>query len=192
MKILVINGHPDPSPQRFAAALAGAYADGARAGGHTVDTLAVGTIALTFLKDAQEFATPAAPEIATVQDKIRAAQHIVIVYPLWLGTMPARLKALLEQVARDHFLLAPSTSPRAWPQKMMTGRSARVIVTMGMPGFAYRLLFGAHSLKALEGCILRMSGFKPVRDTVFGAIESSAERRQAMLAKVARLGRDGA
>lgn len=191
MKILVINGHPDPSPERFAAALAAAYATGAREGGHEVEEIAVGAIDAPFLANKTEFATPAPAAIEAVQAKITAAGHVVLVYPLWLGTMPARLKAFLEQVARAGFLLAPAPKSNAWPRQMMSGRSARVIVTMGMPGFAYRLVFGAHSLKALEGSILRMSGFRPVRSTVLGGVEGSAESRQRMLRTVTKLGREG-
>lgn len=188
MKILVINGHPDPSPKRFAAALASAYAKSARATGHEVEEISVGAVDVGFLSNTREFATPAPADIGAAQQKIAAAEHVVLIYPLWLGTMPARLKAFLEQTARANFLLAPAPKPNAWPRKMMAGRSARVIVTMGMPGFVYRLFFGAHSLKALEGCILRMSGFRPVRSTVLGAVEASAKRRQQMLQTVARLG----
>ena len=70
----------------------------------------------------------------------------------------------------------------------MKGKSARLIVTMGMPGFAYRLFLRSHSVRALESGILAMAGFKPVRDTVFGLIEGGAKRRALMLEKTRALG----
>jgi putative NADPH-quinone reductase len=52
----------------------------------------------------------------------------------------------------------------------MRGRSARVIVTMGMPALIYRWYYGAHGLKNLKRNILRFVGFAPVRDTVVGSV----------------------
>jgi putative NADPH-quinone reductase len=189
-RILVVNGHPDPAPERFAAALCAAYARGATAAGHDVDHVAAGAVPVAFLKTQAQFEAPPPPEIAAVQERFRAAEHVVIVYPLWLGTMPARCKAFLEQLARNRFLL--SVAERGWPVQNMKGRSARLVVTMGMPAVAYRLVFGAHSLKGVESGILKISGFRPVRDTLFGAVDASAERRAKMLEKMERLGRKGA
>ena len=46
--------------------------------------------------------------IAAAQADIQWADHVAIFYPLWLGTMPALLKAFLEQVMRPGFALGES------------------------------------------------------------------------------------
>ncbi|PWE16502.1 NAD(P)H dehydrogenase [Marinicauda salina] len=189
--ICVINGHPDPAPERFCFALADAYENAAREAGHTVRRIDVGAVDLEFLVHPKELETPPDDAITAEREKIAAADHVVLIYPLWLGTMPARLKAFLEQVARDGFFIGPGVSESSWPAKKMKGKSARIIVTMGMPGFAYRLFFGGHSLKGLEKGIFGIAGFKPVRDTIFGLVESGPERRARMLEKTAALGRAG-
>ncbi len=186
-RICLINGHPDPSPERFAHALCEAYAEGAEAVGHIVSRVEAGALDLGFLTNQAEFEAPAPQAVAHVQASIAGAEHVVFVYPLWLGTMPAKMKAFLEHVGRGNFFLETG-APGEWPARKMTGKSARVIVTMGMPGFAYRLFFGSHSLKALQGGVLKLSGFKPVRDTVLGLVESGPERRAKMLADVRALG----
>jgi hypothetical protein len=60
---------------------------------------------------------------------------------------------------------------RPWPG-LLNGKSARIIVTMGMPAWLYRWYFLAHSLKSLERNILRFSGVKPVRETLIGGVEA--------------------
>lgn len=190
--IALINGHPDPDPGHFCAALCEAYENAAREAGHAVTRIDIGAIELNFLKNQKEFAAPPSDAVARAQDIVGAADHLVLVYPLWLGTMPARLKAFLEQLGRGDFFLSTKNEKGGWPAKKMSGKSARVVVTMGMPGLAYRLLFGAHSLKALEAGILKISGFGPVRDTVFGMVETSAERRERMLETMKKLGRRAA
>src|SRR3546814_10287671 len=76
------------------------------------------------------------------------ADHLVILYPLWLGDVPALLKGFLEQILRPGFAIDEGSTGMS--AKLLTGRSARIIVTMGMPAPIYRLFFRAHSLKSLE------------------------------------------
>jgi putative NADPH-quinone reductase len=111
---------------------------------------------------------------------------LLVVYPLWLGTMPAVLKAFLEQVFRPGFAFALGEKP--WRQRLK-GKSARVIVTMGMPALIYRWYFGAHGLKSLERSILGLCGIRPIRESLFGMIETvSPARREKWLETMRRLG----
>lgn len=73
----------------------------------------------------------------------------------------------------------------------LKGRSAHVIVTMGMPGVAYRVYFRAHSLKSLKRNILHFVGVRPVRTTVIGLVEADERRRDAWLGRIAEAGRQG-
>ncbi|MCC5995525.1 MAG: NAD(P)H-dependent oxidoreductase [Oceanicaulis sp.] len=187
-RICLINAHPDPAPERFCHALADACQAGAESAGHTVSRFDAGAIDYGFLTRAHDFSTPAPDAVRAVQDALSASDHLVLIYPLWLGTMPARTKALLEQLGRENFFLDTGSDSSQWPARKMRGKSARVIVTMGMPEFAYRLFFRSHSLKALETGILGLAGFSPVRSTVFGMVEGSAERRARMLEDARKLG----
>lgn len=187
-QICLINAHPDPAPERFCFALADAYQTSAEAAGHAVSRFEVGALEIPFLDSAEAFKSPPPVALQPIRDALSAADHLVLIYPLWMGTLPAKAKALLEQMARAGFFLDTAGDSSKWPAQKMKGKSARVIVTMGMPGFAYRLIFRAHSLKGLESGVLKMSGFKPVRDTVLGGVELSAEGRAKMLDKVGALG----
>ena len=84
------------------------------------------------------------------QQAIAWAEHLVFFFPLWLGGMPALLKGFLERVARPGFALGEPGGLAHLPQKLLAGRSARLVVTMGMPALAYRWIYRAHSLKALS------------------------------------------
>ncbi|GEM_PF-6621669 len=53
------------------------------------------------LRTQQEFETGQLPAtLVPARDAIVAARHVVLVFPLWHGTMPALVKAFLEQVMR--------------------------------------------------------------------------------------------
>ena len=184
--IVLIDGHPDPDRARFVHALADAYDRGAQAGGHELRRIELATLDFPLLRTRAEWTDhPPCPAIAEAQDAIRWARHLVFVYPLWLGDMPALLKAFLEQVARPGFALAEGTTPRP----MLDGRSARIVVTMGMPAIVYRLYFGAHSVRSFERNILKLVGVRPVRADIIGAVEGSADARARWLQRMRGHGR---
>ena len=74
-------------------------------------------------------------------------------------------------------------------RKLLKGKSAHIIITMGMPAFVYRWFFGAHSLKSLERNILRFTGISPIKESLVGMVESSPQHRQRWLEKIEQTGR---
>lgn len=96
-------------------------------------------------------------------------------FPLWLGDVPALLKAFFEQALRPGFAIGKAAPGRLW-KKLLKGRSARVIVTMGMPAFFYRLYYRAHGVKSLKRNILEFCGISPVRASLIGTVESEGAR----------------
>lgn len=187
-RILVLNGHPDPNGAGLCRALADAYSDGATERGHAVRRVDVAKLAFDLVRSQADFEKGGAPaDIVAVQESIRWADHLVVVFPLWLGDMPALLKAFFEQALRPGFAFSYRAS--GFPETHLKGRSARVIVTMGMPAFVYRWYFRAHGLKNLKPNILRFVGYSPVRDTIVGGLGSADRTRIARrIEEIRRLG----
>lgn len=191
-RILCIDGHPDPRADRYVHALCKAYCDGARSGGHEVRRLIVSELQFPLLRSSDEFSDGDPPAaILNAQQWVRWADHIVILFPLWLGSMPAVLKGFLEQTLRPGFAFDESPL-HGFPKKLLSGRSARIIVTMGMPALFYRWYFRAHSLKSLQRNILRFCGFSPVNACLVGEVEGmTSAQRGEWLAKIQDLGARG-
>ena len=189
-RITIIQGHPDPAGERYGHALAQAYAEGAEAAGHEVRTITIASLEFPLIRTKKEWEGALYPDsIRNAQDAIRWAGHLVILYPLWLGSMPALLKAFLEQVMRPGLAFSQVESGTSW-KKLLTGKSARIVVTMGMPALVYRWYFGAHSLKSLERNILGFVGIGPIRETLIGMVEDcGAGKRERWLTKMRALGR---
>lgn len=189
-RICIIQGHPTPGGGHFCHALADAYAEGATAAGHQVKTIAVAEIDFPLLRSKQDWdsgETP--PAIASAQQAIGWSEHLVVIHPLWVGMMPALLKGFIEQTFRPGFAMRTSATG-GWT-KLLTGRAARVVVTMGMPALVYRWYFGAHALKSLAQN-LALIGIKPCRHTLIGMIEGmTSEKRRTWLEHLRELGRRG-
>lgn len=189
--ICIINGHPDAARERFIAALCDAYAEGAAEAGHAVSRINIGQLDIGFLNSAAEFATPPGQAVKDEREKILASDHLVLAFPLWLGSMPAKTRAFFEQAARGDFFLSTMNSETSWPKRMMKGRSARIFVTMGMPGLVYKTLMDGGAVKAIERGMLGMSGFKPIHHTIIGGVESATtHKREHWLSEAKQFGRE--
>ena len=191
-RIFLIQGHPDGAEAHLGHALADAYAQGAQSGGHEVRRVAVAQLDFPLLRSQKEWQNEPLPEaLAQAQENIAWAQHIALFFPLWLGDMPAVLKAFLEQVARPGFAFKKE-GDNPFGQKALAGRSARIVVTMGMPALVYKWYFRAHSVKSLERNILGFVGMSPVNATLIGMVDTLGEPGvQQWKTKLARLGAAG-
>jgi putative NADPH-quinone reductase len=192
-QILILQGHPEAGATHLCHALADAYAEGAQGARHEVRRIDIAALDFPLLRSQKEWESgPLPTALQPAHDNIRWASHIVIVFPLWLGDMPALLKGFLEQVMRPGFAFRYKESGTAWTEKGLKGRSARVIVTMGMPALAYRWVFRAHSVKSLERNILGFVGIAPVQKTLVGGVGQLGEDGgRKWLARMRRLGAGG-
>lgn len=178
-RILILQGHPDASVRHLNHVLAEAYADGARQAGHTVRVVEIAKLDFPLLRSQHDWEhMPLPAGLQAAQDDIAWAQHLVIFFPLWLGDMPALLKAFLEQVARPGFAFKGDAAERGsnpFIDKGLRGRSAHIVVTMGMPALVYRWVFFARGVGLLRHNILGFVGISPVRDTLIGRVDKLGE-----------------
>lgn len=191
--ILVIQGHPDPGGGHLCHALAQAYADGARAGGHRVIVIDVAQLDFPLLRSQADFlGGMAPPELAEARGALLEARHVAIFFPLWLGTLPALLKGFLEQLVRPGFAYAYGAGGKGFPQPLLKGRTARIVVTMGMPALAFRLWFLSAGVAILKRNILGLVGIAPVRTSLVGGVERLSEGARARWISAMRaLGAEG-
>jgi len=187
----VLIAHPDPEPERLCRRLANAYVEGAHSAGHNIRVRDLARIEFPLLRTAEEFSSGKVPaELKDAAEDLKWAEHILIIFPLWLGTMPALLKAFLEQVMRPGVAFAyPEAGEKGLPKKLLKGRSAHVVVTMGMPSFLYRLWYRSHGLAGLRRSILNFVGISPVRETLLGNVSgTSDDTRRKWIEKMRGLG----
>jgi putative NADPH-quinone reductase len=188
-RVAIVQGHPDPAGNRLCHALADAYALGAAAAGHEATRIDVARLDFPILRTKEEFETGHLPEgLVAAEKAIVSGQHLVIFFPLWHGTMPALLKAFIEQVMRPGVAL--EYREHGFPKGLLAGRSARLVVTMGMPALIYRWYFRAHGVRGLERSVLKFAGMEPVRETLLGMIDAASDaKRRRWLDRMREYGR---
>ncbi|WP_028454752.1 NAD(P)H-dependent oxidoreductase [Chitinilyticum litopenaei] len=185
-RTLVILGHP--AADSFCAALAERYADAARAAGQEVRMLSLHALRFDpVLHAGFDGGQPLEPDLVEAQEQIAWAQHLVFVYPIWWGAMPALLKGFIDRVFLPGFAFRYRKGSMLW-DKLLAGRSAQLLVTMDTPPWYYRWVYGDAGHKQMKRTILEFSGIRPVRITSFGPIRGATEPQRAnWLARAARL-----
>jgi len=188
--ILIIQGHPDSEKTHFGHAIAEKYASAAHSAKHAIQQITIADLDFPVLRTQQDFDKgEPCDDIKHAQQQITWADHIVVIYPLWLGDMPALLKAFFEQALRPGFALEEAEGGKAY-NKLLAGKSARIVVTMGMPAFVYRWFFKMHTVKNLKRNILSFCGFKPVNTTLIGSVYAgNDDALYTALSNIAHLGR---
>jgi putative NADPH-quinone reductase len=189
-RIAIIQGHPDPSGQHLLHAMADAYAQGAIAAGHAARRIDVARLEFPLLRTQVEFETGILPAaLVQAREDMRWAQHWLFLFPLWHGTMPALFKGFLEQIFRPGF--AMEYGKTGFPKQLLAGRSARIVVTMGMPVLLYRWYFGAYGLRGFERSMLSFAGIKPIRESLYGLSFANEGRRRRWIEEMRSHGARG-
>ena len=186
-KIMIVVGHPHADS--YCEALGEAYRRGAEEAGHQAQLFVLARMSFdAILRDGYRGEQVLEPDLVTARQALKASDHLVLVFPLWCGAMPAILKGFIERVLQPDLLAIHAAGYKAdW--KVLKGKSARVIMTMGMPGWFYRWYFGAHALKLLRRNILHLTGVKPVHSTIHGMVDTvSKDTRQEWLSEAEALG----
>lgn len=186
--IAVILGHPDA--KSLNAAIARAYVDGARNAGATVREINLGELRFDpVLWHGYAEIQPLEPDLIAAQETIRWADVLVFAYPNWWGSLPALLKGFLDRVLLPGFAFKYRQDSKFW-DRLLAGRSARLLVTMDTPGWYYRLVFRAPGHNMMRRTVLGFSGVRPVRTSVFAPVRGSDDGgRDRWLRRAAEVGR---
>jgi putative NADPH-quinone reductase len=187
-KILIINGHPNK--ESLCSAFAQSYKKGAESTGAQCNL--VNLIDLDFnpnLLYGFQKRIEIEPDVEKMQKAILDAEHIVLVYPNWWSTYPAIVKAFVDRVFIPKFAFGYRDNS-IFIDRLLKGRSARLIVTMDSPSWYYSLFMKSPGHKSMKKGTLEFCGIKPVKITEFTMIKTSnEEKRKAWIAKVEELGK---
>ena len=175
-RILLILGHP--STKSFCAALAERYAQSALDAGHEVRQLRLGEMVFDpVLRDGYQQIQTLEDDLNAAQSDILWAEHLTLVYPIWWGGIPALLKGFFDRVLLPGFAFKYRKG-KAFPDKLLNGRTAHLLVTMDTPPWYYRLIYRMPGLHEVRKTTLQFCGIKPLRTLTFGPVLGSTDQQR--------------
>ena len=185
-RLLVINGHPDD--QSLSAELAAAYQRGAA---EHVEVTRLDLRELRFDPILHKgYAVPQAlePDLVRATEAIRDARHVAWFFPSWWNAPPALVKGFIDRVFLPGFAFRYDEG-KAFPTKLLKGRSARLVTSMDSPWLWHKLMNRSALNVQFERSTLGFSGFSPVAsDAFYSARKMTAEARARAANKLQKLG----
>lgn len=187
-KIFILLGHPDKDT--LTGALATKYEEAARAAGHEVERLNIGDLSFDpILHQGYKTIQELEPDLKLVQEKIRWADHFVLIYPLWWSATPALLKGMFDRMWLPAFAFRFNKDRPGW-QRLLKGKTARVITTMKSEAWEIRLLFGDFTNEVARAT-LGFAGFRVRLTEIGGAEKLTPVQQERIFSRIARLAKKG-
>ncbi|MGO1120532.1 NAD(P)H-dependent oxidoreductase [Rhodovibrionaceae bacterium A322] len=188
-KIFILSGHL--GRDRFGHALAASYEAGALASGAEVKRLNLDDMVFDPAVRSGGYGSdqPLEEDILAFQQALVWCDHWVILHPLWWGGLPGPLKGLFDRALLPGFAFRFQKG-KPLPEKLLKGRTARVLMTSDTPSWYLNWVYGAGGNKALKKQVLNFIGFEKSRFHNFGAVKGSSDKlRTRWLAQAEALGR---
>lgn len=174
--ILLILGHP--SQNSFCNALLNAYKKGAESRGADCKTIYISELKFDVnLADGYKTGETLQLEkdLVHAQELILWADHMVLAYPNWWGFMPAVTKGFIDRILLPDFAFKHH-SGKLFPEKLLKGKSLRLLVTMDTPKWWFYLIYRASQYQILKDIVFGYVGFNPIKFSTFGFIRKSTEK----------------
>ena len=186
-KILISNCHPNADSFNFG--IHDAYKNGAVSAGADLKEIFIRNLQFNpNLQFGYQKRTELEPDLLDAWEKIKWADHLVWIHPVWWGGLPAIAKGFIDRLFLPGFAFQYRKNS-VWWDKLLAGRTAHIITTLDQPSWYYRFAFGRPSVNQLKKSTLEFCGIKPVKVTYIGPIKNSApEMREKWLLKIKRMG----
>lgn len=188
-KILIINGHPNSDSFNYG--LFAAYKKGALAAGADIKEIVINQLEFNpNLQFGYQKRTELEPDLVEAWEKIKWADHLVWVHPVWWGGLPAITKGFIDRLFLPGFAFQYRENSLWW-DKLLSGKTAHIITTLDQPTWYYWFAYGRPSINQLKKSTLEFCGIKPVKVTCIGPLKTAdVSLREKWLDKIEKLGKN--
>ncbi|TAE84222.1 MAG: flavodoxin family protein [Bacteroidetes bacterium] len=186
--ILIINGHPNKDSFNFG--IAAAYKNGAENAGATVKEVVIADLKFNpNLQFGYQKKSELEPDLLLAWEKIKWADHLVWVHPVWWGGLPAITKGFIDRLFLPGFAFKYRENS-VWWDKLLAGKSGHIITTLDQPSWYYWFKYGRPSVNQLKKATLGFCGVAPINVTYLGVIKTAdITLREKWLNRVTEMGK---
>ncbi len=166
MKTLIVLNHP--YDQSYCAAMAQAVKIGTEAANREVDFLYLDIDNFNPVMTGPELLAwregkALDPKVLEYQARIKQADHLVFVFPIWWEAMPALTKGFIDKVFIKNFAYVEPPNNWRWENKLPHIKQVTLITGMTTPKVMYRLFFSNAIYKIMLRGTFNKIGIKKVK-----------------------------
>lgn len=118
------------------------------------------------------------PQVIGYQERIRTADHLIFIFPIWWDIMPATTKGFIDRVLSPG--LAYDHHPRGFGLVPLLNnlKSITIITTMNKPAIMYSLLIGNLIRKVMVKSVFKTMGYKNVNWISFTSVKRVSQEKR--------------
>ncbi|MDD8018783.1 MAG: NAD(P)H-dependent oxidoreductase, partial [Bacteroidota bacterium] len=175
-KILIINGHPNKESYNFA--LHSKYKQGAfRSDGEIKEIITTELKFNLILQYGYSKRTELETDLLEAWKKVQWADHIVWIFPMWWGMMPALLKGFIDRMFLPGFAFQYKENSPMW-DKLLKGKTSHILCTIDYPVWYYKWVLREPGINAMKKMILGFCGIKTTKVTYIGPVRGSSQMQR--------------
>lgn len=125
------------------------------------------------------------PKVMDYQERLKKADHLIFIFPIWWDIMPACTKGFIDRVLSPG--LAYDHHPRGFGliPLLKSLNSVTLITTMNKPKIMYSLLIGNLIKKVMIKSVFKTMGYKNLKWISYNMVKSvSQEKRVKWLTEI--------
>ncbi|WP_155287597.1 NAD(P)H-dependent oxidoreductase [Lacticaseibacillus zhaodongensis] len=111
--------------------------------------------------------------------RVKAADHLILVFPIWWELMPAMMKGFIDKVVFPGETFDYTHGGKGMASKLDKLQSTTIMTTMNTPKSLYRWVFGNAIQRALVRGTFRKMGLKNIRWMSCNMVKGSSDQRRA-------------
>ncbi|MGX7203701.1 NAD(P)H-dependent oxidoreductase [Enterococcus pingfangensis] len=125
------------------------------------------------------------PMAISYAEKIRKADHLVFIFPIWWELMPAMMKGFIDKVIYPGLTYDYKENGLSMSSRLKKLKSTTVITTMNTPKIMYKFTYGNAVKKALIKGTFKKTGMKNIKWISLNMVKmSTAQKRQKWLENI--------
>lgn len=190
MRTVIVFNHPYEGS--FCNAILNAITKGLQKGGHEVDLMHLDNDRFNPVMtqdDLKAFVAhqPIDPQVINYSERLKKADHLIFIFPIWWDIMPATTKGFIDRVLSPGVVYDHHPKGFGLVPLLKNMRSVTIVTTMNKPKILYSLLIGNLIKKVMLRSVFKTMGYKQLKWIGFASVKSvSQEKRKKWLNNLER------
>lgn len=181
MRTVIVFNHPYEGS--FCNAILNAITKGLRKSNHEVDLIHLdndGFNPAMTKADLKAFVEhkPVDPQVIDYNERLKKANHLIFIFPIWWDIMPAAMKGFIDRVLFPGVVYDHHPRGFGLVPLLENLKSVIIVTTMNKPRIMYFLLIGNLIKKAMLRSVFRTMGYRNLRWISFTSVKRVSHEKR--------------
>lgn len=181
MRTAIVFNHPNEGS--YCNAILNAVTTGLQKANHEIDLMHLdndGFNPVMSKADLKAFVNhkPIDPQVTDYNIRLKEADHLIFIFPIWWDLMPAMTKGFIDRVLSPRVVYDHHPRGFGLVPLLKNLKSVTIITTMNKPKIMYSLLIGNLIRKAMLRSVFKTMGYKNLNWISFTSVKSVSQEKR--------------